>query len=227
MKLSLSYWPAGKIRFSLFKKTSNSIRLNRGILEQAQKVCRLYDSCFRSLKDEVKMDVLIGLGCNGALVSKMWYFLWLTLGLDVDKIVRAAAAAKGGGATDQDPVFSVLTLCCQTTQYRLVWVNIMDYSGLPLIRPPLGPVKVSWLQEWPHFRGEFALRSILWDILKWPHYRGGLISGVQIRGYFWHSTWLHFVRYFPSKWGSTDVWVYSKLSQKDPLKEVNLCSKDN
>ena len=95
------------------------------------------------------MDVLIGLGCNGALVSKMWHFLWLTLGLDVDKIVHAAAAAqgvgvaaakgggvgaasatKGGGAGgsavitkgvgEQDPIFSVITLCCQTTQYRLV-----------------------------------------------------------------------------------------------------------
>ncbi len=59
-----------------------------------------------------------------------------------------------------------------------VWGYIL-YSGL---RPPLGPVKVSWLEEWPHFRGEFALGSILWDILKWPEYRGGLISGVQIRG---------------------------------------------
>ncbi len=56
------------------------------------------------------------------------------------------------------------------------------YSGLPLIRPPLGPVKVSWLEGRPHFRGEFALGGILCDILKWPKYRGGLISGVQIRG---------------------------------------------
>ena len=132
---------AGKIRFSLFKKTSGSIRLNQSVLDQANKVCRLYDSCFNSLKDEIKMDVLIGLGCNGALVSKMWHFLWLTLGLDVDKIVRAAAAAKGGGAAatskegdaaavskgggaaaagNQDPLFSVITLCCQTTQFRLV-----------------------------------------------------------------------------------------------------------
>lgn len=140
----------GKIRFSLFKKTS-SIKLNSGILEQASKVCGLYNTCFKSLKDDIKMDVLIGLGCNGALVSKMWHFLWLTLGLDVDKIVRAAGAAqaakvtgekgsgsaavakgsgsaavaKGGASmespeTKLDPIFSVLTLCCQTTLYRLM-----------------------------------------------------------------------------------------------------------
>ena len=75
------------------------------------------------------MDVLIGLGCNGALVSKMWHFLWLTLGLDVEKIVRAtkdSAGGKGdsakGGRSDGelDPIFSVLTLCCQTTLYRIV-----------------------------------------------------------------------------------------------------------
>ncbi len=29
-------------------------------------------------------------------------------------------------------------------------------EGRYLIRPPLGPVKVSWLEGWPHFRGEFV-----------------------------------------------------------------------
>ena len=87
------------------------------------------------------MDVLMGLGCNGTLISKMWHFLWLALGLDVDKILRAAKAApppsSGGVAKSQaatsshrasgveghgelDPVFSVLTLCCQATQYRIM-----------------------------------------------------------------------------------------------------------
>ncbi len=48
--------------------------------------------------------------------------------------------------------------------------------------PPLGPVKVSLLEGWPHFRGEFVLKSMLWDFSKWPEYRGGHISGVLIRG---------------------------------------------
>lgn len=131
----------GKIRFSLFKRSSNSIKLDRSILENANKVCHLYDMCFRSLKDEVKTDILIGLGCHGALVSKMWHFLWLTLGLDVEKIVLAAAAAAtataklpsekpgssgvGGSlnrasSQESESLFSMLNMCCQTTQYCLV-----------------------------------------------------------------------------------------------------------
>ena len=91
------------------------------------------------------MDVLIGLGCNGALVSKMWHFLWLMLGLDVNKILQAAKAmptkgvaktTAGGASTSSkgsmaisgsaqadeggSQLFCVLTLCCQATQYRLV-----------------------------------------------------------------------------------------------------------
>ncbi len=38
------------------------------------------------------------------------------------------------------------------------------------------------LEGWPHFRGEFVLKSMLWDFSKWPEYRGGHISGVLIRG---------------------------------------------
>ncbi len=56
------------------------------------------------------------------------------------------------------------------------------YSGTPLNQPPLGPLKVSSLEGWPHFRGEFVLKSMLWDFSKWPEYRGGHNSGVLIRG---------------------------------------------
>ena len=154
--IALSLSPhTGKIRFSLFRRNTSSIKLDPAILEQANKVCHLYDTLFDSLRDEIKMDVLIGLGCNGALVSKMWHFLWLILGLDVDKIVQAAVSRKSsatGGTTTSaagnttttttttttgatrstatgaraagtnvsDPIFSVLTLCCQTTQYSLM-----------------------------------------------------------------------------------------------------------
>ncbi len=64
----------------------------------------------------------------------------------------------------------------------IVLVLELGYSGTPLNRPPLGPVKVSLLEGWPHFRGEFVLKSMLWDFSKWPEYRGGHISGVLIRG---------------------------------------------
>ncbi len=41
---------------------------------------------------------------------------------------------------------------------------------------PFRPVKVSLLEGWPHFRGEFVLKSMLWDFAKWPEYRGGHIK---------------------------------------------------
>ncbi len=74
------------------------------------------------------------------------------------------------------------------TLYFNLWCGAvhMIQCGLPLIRPPLGPVKV---EGWPHFRGRFALGSILWDTLKWPEYRGDLISGVQIRGSSLYDVW--------------------------------------
>ncbi len=66
---------------------------------------------------------------------------------------------------------------------RILQVGIYYiYSGIPLNRPPLGPVKVSLLEGWPHFRSEFVLKSMLWDFSKWPEYRGDHISGVLIRG---------------------------------------------
>ncbi len=43
-------------------------------------------------------------------------------------------------------------------------------------------MKVSLLEGWPHFRGEFVLKSMLWDFSKCLEYRGGHILGVLIRG---------------------------------------------
>ncbi len=68
----------------------------------------------------------------------------------------------------------------------------MPIQWEPLLnRPLLGPVKVSLLEGWPHFRGEFVLKSMLWDFSKWPEYRGGHISGVLIRGVPLYLVWMH------------------------------------
>ncbi len=56
------------------------------------------------------------------------------------------------------------------------------YSGTSLNWSPLGPMKVSLLEGWPHFRGEFVLKNMFLDFSKWPEYRGGHISWVLIRG---------------------------------------------
>ncbi len=69
-------------------------------------------------------------------------------------------------------------------QASLNWVDLDStaklefkecYSGTPLNRPPLGPVKVSLLEGWPHLRGEFVLKSMLFGLFEvawWPHFRG-------------------------------------------------------
>ena len=76
----------------------------------------------------------------------------------------------------------------------------VSHIGTPLNRPPLGPVKVSLLEGWPHFRGEFVLKSMLWDFSKWPEYRGYHISGVLIRG--------------------VPLYFYSVLHSECPISEV-------
>ncbi len=60
---------------------------------------------------------------------------------------------------------------------------------------------MSGIEGWPHFRGEFALESVLWGISKWPQYRGGLISGVQVRG----SSLLYLFSYEGGEVGSHNV----------------------
>ncbi len=55
--------------------------------------------------------------------------------------------------------------------YTVCVTHYFVYSGTPLNRPPLGPVKVSLLEGW----GEF---SMLWDF---SEYGGDYISGVLIR----------------------------------------------
>ncbi len=49
------------------------------------------------------------------------------------------------------------------------------YSGIRLNLPPLGSVKVSLLEGWPHFKGEFVLSFGTFS--KWPECRGGTFQG--------------------------------------------------
>ena len=74
-----------------------------------------------------------------------------------------------------------------TATLELLWLQLDKFDGtVDSLQPPLGPIKVSWLERWPHFRGKLLLnlyyKSLFWDFSKWPEYRGGHISGVQIRG---------------------------------------------
>ena len=67
----------------------------------------------------------------------------------------------------------VLTgLCCPSNNnkdWNCPWIRMS--SRHPLVWPPLGPAKVSWLEEWPNFSGGFVRTMYVdWDISKWLEY---------------------------------------------------------
>lgn len=72
----------------------------------------MYNQCLQTLT-QTASDILVGLGCNEVLVSKMWYFVRGTLGLDADKVVQTLSS----GAVHS--LGAVLTLFCQIAQYLI------------------------------------------------------------------------------------------------------------
>ena len=74
----------------------------------------MYNLCVKYLT-QLTVDVLIGLGCNGMLVPKLWHFVWLTMGLSAEKLMDTIVA--NGGI---HPFTQILTFACQVTQYLIV-----------------------------------------------------------------------------------------------------------
>ena len=74
----------------------------------------MYNLCVKYLT-QLTVDVLIGLGCNGMLVPKLWHFVWLTMGLNAEKLMDTIVA--NGGT---HPFTQILTFACQVTQYLVV-----------------------------------------------------------------------------------------------------------
>ena len=69
---------------------------------------------------------------------------------------------------------SSLGECSAITKREGTMYRHQTMSGLPLIRPPLRPIKVSW-QGWTHFRGELVLNLYTFEVAwiqGWPHFRG-------------------------------------------------------
>ena len=75
----------------------------------------------------------------------------------------------------QTPCGTLLKVLCDWVYRRVV------NSGLPLIQPPLKSIKVSWLEGWPHFRGniEFVYFGTFWSGLS-AHFRGVHIRGSSL-----------------------------------------------
>ena len=60
-------------------------------------------------------------------------------------------------------------------------IQVLWYSGTPLMWTPWGPGEVSCIERCPLFRGKFTLRKHIWDVAKCPLCRGVLISGVSFK----------------------------------------------
>ena len=103
----------GKSKFSLLsKKTTPSLHIDKLLLEQACRVCLMYDCCLRTLT-QIATDIQLGLGCNETLVCKMFYFVKGVLGLDADKILLRLSSENEG------KLGCLLTFFCQITQFLL------------------------------------------------------------------------------------------------------------
>ena len=74
----------------------------------------MYNLCVKALT-QLSVDILIGLGCHGSLVPKMWHFIWLVVGLNVDKLVQTIST---DGATHS--ISPVLLFACQVTQHLIM-----------------------------------------------------------------------------------------------------------
>ena len=74
----------------------------------------MYNLCVKVLT-QLSIDFLIGLGCHGSLVPKMWHFIWLIVGLNVDKLVQSIST---DGTTRS--ISPVLVFSCQVTQHLIM-----------------------------------------------------------------------------------------------------------
>ncbi len=101
----------GKLSF-LPKKSTPTLHIDRTVLNQACSVCSMYNVCLETLT-QMASDILVGLGCSGTLVTKLWYFLTGVVGLDVDRAVQRLGSKDGG------ELGSILTFFSQITQYLL------------------------------------------------------------------------------------------------------------
>lgn len=91
-----------------------SISVSNSLVQQTSHVCWMYNLCVKCLT-QLTVDVLIGLGCNGMFVPKLWHFVWLTMGLNAEKVVETINI--DGGV---HPFTQILTFACQVTQYLIV-----------------------------------------------------------------------------------------------------------
>ena len=115
-------------KFIFTKRAPPPLRIDKLTLDRVCGVCQMYNHCFESLK-QISTDLIIGLGCSGTLVTKMWYFLRGVMGVNADKVIYTMSSE------EQQSLGCVLALFCQITQYLLAYVSCavnLAYFQCPL-----------------------------------------------------------------------------------------------
>jgi len=102
----------GKSKFTISKRVLPQLKIEKAILDQICGVCQMYSHCLESLT-QIASDLIIGLGCSGTLVAKMWHFLRGVMGTNVDKVIHIMSSG------EQHSVGCILALFCQIAQYLL------------------------------------------------------------------------------------------------------------
>ena len=98
---------AGKSKMLLIKKQP-SAHIEQSCIKEIGMTCEMYLQCLDTVA-QLSSDILIGLGCNEALVCKMWNFLKHSSGLQVQKF-----------ASSNSSLSPVLALFSQIFQYMLM-----------------------------------------------------------------------------------------------------------
>lgn len=101
---------AGKSKVPFGKRVS-SAPISQSCIEQANQVCEMYLQLLSTIV-QISSDLLVGLCCNEAVLSKMWSFLRESSALQMKPFLSV-----------QSPLRSVLVLFCQIMQYMLGYVK--------------------------------------------------------------------------------------------------------
>lgn len=100
-----------KLKFSTLKK-SGSVSIKESILREVNDGCTMYVSCSQVFP-LLSTDMLLALSCNGDVIGKLWLLLSHSMSFKVNDAFQWLTSP----SSSQSPLYSVLVLAIQVTQY--------------------------------------------------------------------------------------------------------------
>ena len=103
----------GKLSFSFKKTAVPPLSLDKPSVHQTCLTCSMYNLCASTLK-QMATEILVGLGCQGTLVSKLWCLTRGVFQCEVERVFKSLVAEDQVGA-----LWKVLLLFCQAALYLI------------------------------------------------------------------------------------------------------------